>query len=144
MTVREMHWPLNGAAVRWIRGMLVTLCAVLAVLLHHELPAAPTTAAPAAAVHAISGPASTTAAHTTHAGSAGPGSAAHGTDGAACPSMAMQLCSAAGVTAVQLAAPSESPNPAVPTHCTTIAGVDIAGSTNRAPPDLSVLSQLRL
>lgn len=138
-TVRELPWRRTGGAVRWVRGMLVTLCAVLAVLLHHELPSTPVQTAPAAAMHAVSGSASMSAVHS-HADSSGPGAAA---EGAACPLMDMQLCSAAGVTAVQLAAPAESPIPAFPTHRTTAAGVDIARSADRAPPDLSVLSQLR-
>ncbi|MFI1735039.1 DUF6153 family protein [Streptomyces acidicola] len=148
MTVRESPWSKTGTAGHRLSGMLLTLCAVLAVLLHHELPGAPVPTASAPAVHhAMSGPASASAAHT-RAGPPGPDAsaqhtAAAGADGAVCPSMAME-CSAAGVSAVQLAAPPESPVPAVPAEYATVAGVDIARSVNRGPPDLSVLSQLRI
>ncbi|MER6960345.1 DUF6153 family protein [Streptomyces sp. NPDC000618] len=143
MTVRELPWPQTGDAVRWVRGLLVTLCAVVAVLLHHELPDSPVTTMSMATPHAVSGPVSVPAAHP-HTGSSANGAMAHGSDGAACPSMAMQLCTAAGTNAVQLTAPPESPAPTVPTRITELMGADIARSVNRAPPDLSLLSQLRI
>lgn len=58
--------------------------------------------------------------------------------------MAMQLCTAAGVSTLQLVAPPESPTATFPTRITVLTGVDIARSVNRAPPDLSLLSQLRI
>ncbi|MER6093186.1 DUF6153 family protein [Streptomyces bluensis] len=148
MTVRESPWSRTGIAGRRLCGMLLTLCAVLAVLVHHELPGAPVTTASAPAAHAMPGPTSASAAHT-HAGSTGPDaaaqpSAAHGAGGAACPSSMAMECSAAGVSAVQLATPPESPVPAVPAEHATVAGLDIARSVNRGPPDLSVLSRLRI
>lgn len=141
MTVRELL-PRPGGA-RWIRGLLVTLCAVLAVLLHHELPGEPVTTTSVSAAHTMSGALSLPAAHP-HAGSSATGVAAHSSDGAACPSMAMQLCTAVGVNTVQLAAPPESSAPIFPARVAGPAGVDIARSVDRAAPDLSLLSQLRI
>lgn len=144
MTVRESpSWRTDSGSVRCVRGMLVTLCALLAVLLHHELPNTPVMAAPAVAGHSLSASAPASAAHA-HKGATGPSTAADGTHNTACPSMAMQLCTAAGVSSVKLAAPSESPIAAFPTHYATVAGPGIARSVSRAPPDLSVLSQLRI
>ncbi|WP_240797876.1 DUF6153 family protein [Streptomyces sp. F001] len=143
MTVREVQCPQTGGAARWLRGLLVTLCAVLAVLLHHELPGSPLTTMSAAAPHAMTGPAPVPAAHH-HTGSPAAGTAAHGSHGAACPSMAMQLCAAPGVSTVQLAAPPESPAPGFPAQIAALARVGVARSATRAPPDLSFLSQLRI
>ncbi|WP_327318680.1 DUF6153 family protein [Streptomyces sp. NBC_01235] len=142
MTVRNLSWPQTGGAARWVRGVLVTLCAVVAVLLHHGLPDSPVTATSTASPHAMSEPRSAPAAHPHTASPAAV--AAHGSDGASCPSMAMQLCTAAGVSTLQLVAPPESPTATFPTRITVLTGVDIARSVNRAPPDLSLLSQLRI
>ncbi|MEV1066244.1 DUF6153 family protein [Streptomyces sp. NPDC050263] len=144
MTVRKWPWPQTGGAARWVRGLLVTLCAVVAVLLHHELAGSPVTTMSMATPHAMSGPVSVPAAHPHMGSPPSTGAMAHGPDGAACPSMAMQLCAAAGVDAVQLTAPPESPAPTVPARIAELTGVDIARSVNRAPPDLSLLSQLRI
>lgn len=143
MTVREFPWPQTGAATRWVRAMLVTLCAVIAVLLHHGLSDSPATAMPTAP-HVMPGPVSAPAAHL-HTVSPAAGVAVHGFDGASCPSMAMQLCTAAGVNGgVQLTAPSESAAPPLPPPPAARTGVGIARSVNRAPPDLSLLSPLRI
>ncbi|MDH6431703.1 hypothetical protein M2158_000180 [Streptomyces sp. SAI-144] len=143
MTVGE-PLPRFGGAARWTRGLLVTLCAVLAVLLHHELPDAPVTTMSASAAHTMPGSPSLPAAHS-HTGSpAAAGAVVHGSDGAACPSMAMQLCTAAGVHVVQLTAPPESPAPAFSVPVAVHAGVDAARSVSRAPPDLSLISLLRI
>lgn len=141
-TVGELL-PQPGGAARWIRGLLVTLCAVLAVLLHHQLPDAPVTTMSASAVHAVQGSPSLPAAHSP-TGSPAAGVVVHGSDGADCPSMAMQLCAAAGVHVVQLPAPPESPAPAFSVPVAVLAGVDVARSVSRAPPDLSALSLLRI
>ncbi|MEU6259425.1 DUF6153 family protein [Streptomyces sp. NPDC047043] len=139
MTARRIPGSQPGGTARWVGGLLVTLCAVLAVLLHHELPDAPVAKMSAAAMQAM--PGSPSDVHF-HAGATGQGTSAHG--GNACPSMGMEHCSAAGVTALQLAAPSHSPVQAVPAQHTAIALVHVAPATDRAPPDLSVLSQLRI
>ncbi|MGX1471997.1 UNVERIFIED_CONTAM: hypothetical protein RKD50_000805 [Streptomyces canus] len=142
MTVGE-SLPRLGGAARWTRGLLVTLCAVLAVLLHHELPDAPVTTMWASAAHTMPGSPSLSASHS-HTGSpAAAGAVVHGS-GAACPSMAMPLCTAAGVHVVQLTAPPESPAPAFSVPVAVHAGVDAARSASRAPPDLSLLSVLRI
>ncbi|MFI7503635.1 DUF6153 family protein [Streptomyces sp. NPDC049687] len=143
MTVRESPWPRTGGAALWARGLLVTLCAVVAVLLHHGLFDSPVTTMSAAAPHTMSGPVAAAAAHP-HTGSPAAGVAAPDADGAACPSMAMQLCTAAGVNAVQLTAPRESAAPPLPPLIAALSVVGIARSVNRAPPDLSLLSQLRI
>ncbi|MFI5682077.1 DUF6153 family protein [Streptomyces cellulosae] len=142
MTVGELL-PQPGGAARWIRGLLVTLCTVFAVLLHHELPGAPVTTMSASAAHTMPGSPSLPAAHS-HTGSPAVGVVVHGSDGAACPSMAMQLCTATGIHVVQLTAPPESPAPAFSVPVAVLAGVDAARSVSRAPPDLSVLSLLRI
>ncbi|MEU0042730.1 DUF6153 family protein [Streptomyces werraensis] len=124
--------------------MLVTLSATLAVLVHHELAASPVAATSAMAAHTMSHSASMSTTHT-QASSPGQAIAQAAADIALCPSMAMQLCSTANITAVQLAAPPESPLPAVPAEDAAVAGVvDAAHAVSRAPPDLSVLSQLRI
>lgn len=155
MTVREFPWLPAGGVVRWVRGMFVTLCAVLAVLVHHDLSqvpiasasvtagSAPGASASAMAGHAMHHSASMSAPHT-QPESVGQNTLTGGPDGTACSSLVMQHCSTANVTAVQIAAPSESPIPAVPIQYATVAGVDLARSVSRAPPDLSVLSQLRI
>jgi hypothetical protein len=146
MTVRE--WPRHGTggAARWVRGLLVTLCAVVAVLLHHGLCDAPVTAMPTAGPHAMAAPVPVPAAQPrTGPPATGPvAPVAHGSDGAACPSMDMQVCMSAGANAVQLTAPPESPMAAFPVRTAELTGVDIARSVHRAPPDLSLLSLLRI
>ncbi|WP_405531166.1 DUF6153 family protein [Streptomyces canus] len=142
MTVGELL-PQPGGAARWIRGLLLALCAVLAVLLHHELPDTPVTTMSASAAHTMPGSPSHPAAHH-RTGSPAAGVVAHGSDGAACPSMAMQLCTAAGVHVVQLPAPPKSPAPAFSVPVAVLAGVDVARSVSRPPPDLSLLSLLRI
>jgi hypothetical protein len=155
MTVREFPWLPTGGVVRWVRGMFVTLCAVLTVLVHHDLSHAPVASVSAMAGHAPVASASAIAGHAMHhsapasapqtqTDSAGQNTLTGSPDGTACSSMAMQHCSTANVTALQIAAPSESPIPAVPIQYATVAGVDLARSVGRAPPDLSVLSQLRI
>ncbi|MFC4506220.1 MULTISPECIES: DUF6153 family protein [Streptomyces] len=143
MTVRELPWPQTGVAARWVRGLLVALCTVVAVLFHHGLTDAPVTSMSTASPHAMPGPVSAPAEHP-HTGSPAAGVAAHGSDGASCPSMEMQLCTAAGISAIQLVAPPQSSTATFPTRITVLSGVDIARSVNRAPPDLSLLSQLRI
>lgn len=142
MTVRELPLPQTGGTARWVRGVLFTLCAVIAVLLHHGLSDSPVTAMPTAP-HVMSGPVSASAAHL-HTGSPAAGVAVHGFDGASCPSMAMQLCTAAGINDIQITAPPESAALPVAPLIAAGTGVGTARSVNRAPPDLSLLSQLRI
>jgi Family of unknown function (DUF6153) len=138
-----------GGVARRTRGLLLTLCAVLAVLLHHELPDAPVTtmSAPvttmsASAAHTMPESSSLPAAHSSM-GAPAAGVVVHGS-GATCPSMAMQLCAAAGVNVVQLTAPPKSPVPDFSVPLAVLTGVDAARSASRAAPDLSLLSLLRI
>ncbi|MFF3817644.1 hypothetical protein ACFYYD_13695 [Streptomyces bluensis] len=156
MTLREFPWLPTGGVLRWVRGMFVTLCAVLAVLVHHDLShvpvasasataeRAPVASASAMAGHSMHRPTSMPATHTRTDSAADQSTLSGSPDSTACSSMVMQHCSTANVTAVEIAAPSESPIPAVPFDYATVAGADIARSVSRAPPDLSVLSQLRM
>jgi len=144
MTLREFPRPRTGGTVRRLGGALLTLCALIAVLLHHELPNAPVATVRTSVMHTEPHLASMPATTHTRAGSAVTHTRADGTDGADCPCMCTHLCSAAGITAVQLAAPPESPLPVFPAPHSTVAGGDAARSVGRAPPDLSVLSQLRI
>jgi hypothetical protein len=108
MTVREFPWLPTGGVVRWVRGMFVTLCAVLAVLVHHDLSHVPVASASATSERAPVASASAMAGHTHHSA---PMSATHtqtdsaeentltgSPDGTACSSMVMQHCSTANVT----------------------------------------------
>jgi hypothetical protein len=166
MTAREVlasrtHDP--GGVVRWTRAAVIALFAALAVLVHHETAAAAIASTPSSAVHVMPGMQGMVMAD----GAAGQGlgmsahahgnaaaqaaevtsgaPAADGTDGPACSGMAMQHCAPASVDAVKLAPPAESRvtwdadpcNAAVPNP-------KAAGTVGRAPPDLSVLSQLRI
>ena len=132
-----------GGVGRRGRGVLVTLSAVLALLVHHEISCAQDASPSVTAGHAM--PATTVS--VTHA-QAGSSERGRPTDAAedvtACPSMAMQDCSAASVGSVQLTAPAESPVPAVSADYASITRVDLVRSVSRAPPDLSVLSRLRI
>ncbi|MFL5995546.1 MAG: DUF6153 family protein [Streptomyces sp.] len=141
MTVGESPAGPGGAA-RWTRGLLIALCAVLAVLLHHELPDAPVTTMSASAAHTMPECSSLPAAHSS-TGSPAAGVVVHGS-GAACPSMAMQLCTAAGVNVVQLTSPPKSPVPAFSVPLGVLTGVDLERSASRASPDFSLLSLLRI
>jgi hypothetical protein len=102
---------------RWTRVAVIALLAALAVLVHHETSAVPM---------AIS---------------------ADGTacDGMACGGTAMQHCSTASLEIVKLAPPAQSPVPqGRAAHDVLTSRAKAAGTTGRAPPDLSVLSQLRI
>jgi hypothetical protein len=123
---------------RVVCAAVVAVLAALALLAHHELSAPPT------------GPASTSAGHVMRPGTTMPAAVtgeppAAEVDHAACSGMAMQHCSAAGVEVVKLRAPVETPvlwSAAAAEAVTT--GPEAAGTAERAPPDLSVLSQLRI
>lgn len=167
MTVREAPVPRTRAslgAVRWTRGAVIALFAALAVLVHHETAAAALAPTMSSAVHVMPGMPGAAMA----GGSAGQAMAmsshAHGgaaaqpaeptvaaaapslsDDGPACNGMVMQHCASASVDAVKLVPPTESwvPKGLAP-HDVATAGTEAAGTVGRAPPDLSVLSQLRI
>ncbi|MGW1713752.1 hypothetical protein [Streptomyces sp. NPDC002156] len=143
----------RAGVVRWARGVVIALCAALAVLVHHETVAVAVTSMPSAphAGHVMPGmafspsavamPMRSAAAHT-HVLGASP--SAHSSPHSACATSGMQHCSTASIEVVKLAVPSpghagQSANPDQ-VH----AGPVSAGTIGRAPPDLSVLSQLRI
>ncbi|GAA3771386.1 hypothetical protein GCM10022403_003390 [Streptomyces coacervatus] len=143
----------RGAALRWTRGAVITLLAVLAVLVHHETAAALTTHVPAmraaetssvASMHHSSAPAVPVHAsgHTTPPGVAAPVAS---DDNGACSGTQMQHCSAAGVDTMKLAPPHQPSIGCAPVLSPGAAvGRDVPGTTGRSPPDLSVLSRFLL
>ncbi|MDX3308138.1 hypothetical protein P1S61_03250 [Streptomyces sp. ME08-AFT2] len=154
MAIRTAHSG-GGMAVRWAYGVFLTLCVALAVLVHHETSmtsvmsmttASPTSVsarmpAPAHAAHAMAD-----AAHAM-AGKAAPSaseSSAHGVDSGACAMPGMQHCTTASVGSVQLAAPGQSTFDPPADLERAAEGRVPASAVGRAPPDLSVLSQLRI
>ncbi|MGC9539034.1 DUF6153 family protein [Streptomyces sp. UG1] len=128
-------------AVRWAQAAVIALLAAVAVLMHHETTAVPTGSHPSSAAHA------------TVPERAMPGSLAappaapakSSADDPACSGTAMQHCTAASLEAVKLPMPVRAfatDNLAAPGAAAT--GAKAAGTVERAPPDLSVLSQLRI
>lgn len=145
--------------VRRARGALLVLCAVLAalaVLAHHETTSVPADHSPMSAAHtaAVHGMAVHTAVHGTAApGTAAPGmrtaalagtpAPAHGPGG--CATAGAQHCASAGVvSAPLLAVPGEHGLAPLAGPARAMAGRVPAGTTGRAPPDLSVLSRLHI
>ena len=145
MTIRAAR---GGTAVRWTYGVFLTLCVVLAVLVHHEMPAMDSSAMPRAAhpdhamAHAMSdSTAPSVPGATAHSRS---GATAHSAD-SVCAMPGMQHCGAAGVDSLQLAAPHRTAFDPLAKPLQAAAGrAPGAAATDRAPPDLSVLSQLRI
>ncbi|MET9819272.1 MULTISPECIES: DUF6153 family protein [unclassified Streptomyces] len=144
----------GGRAVRWTYGVFLTLCVALAVLVHHETAATGaahmTSASSMSAMDASSVPSVVHARHTT---SATPNEAAsatwepsstHSADTGPCSAPGMQHCTAASVGSVPLAVPEEAGVPLLADRQRNPAGRVPASTVGRAPPDLSVLSQLRI
>ncbi|MFF5494099.1 DUF6153 family protein [Streptomyces aquilus] len=150
MTGRGASTPRNRARQgvgRVVCAAVVAVIAALAVLAHHELSAPSTGPASASAGHVMTLGTTMPAHDTSAAGqvvvtavpSAGEGHQA------GCSETAVQHCSAAGVEVVKLRAPVRTPvlwNPPAPEAVAT--APEAAGTVERAPPDLSVLSQLRI
>ncbi|MGW1375541.1 hypothetical protein ACWD6P_14870 [Streptomyces sp. NPDC002446] len=140
----------RAGAVRWAGGVVLALLAALAVLIHHET-AAITASPPRSAAHAghampamghpSPAPHAAAADHTDLHGTPAP---AHGADGSACTDPGMQHCTTASVEVFQLDVPSQghAAQPADPYRAGP--GALPAGTVSRAPPDLSVLSRLRI
>ncbi len=157
MAIRAAHS--GGRAVRWTYGVFLTLFVALAVLVHHEtaamgashvmsassMPAMDASSMPAAA-HAGQ-PSASHAAHVMP-GEAAPAawesSSAHSIDAGGCAAPGMQHCTTASIASVQLAAPAENEFSLLADLRETAPGRSPAGTVGRAPPDLSVLSQLRI
>ncbi|MFG2472899.1 hypothetical protein ACGFXB_46995 [Streptomyces canus] len=128
----------GGIAVRWAYGVFLTLCVALAVLVHHETFA--TVVSPMrGAAHA----AHANAAGTSHAHHAR-GSSTHSADAGGCAMPGMQHCTTASVDSVQLAPPGRSAlDPSADLRQAPV-GHAPGATVGRSPPDLSVLSQLRI
>ncbi|MFC8094846.1 hypothetical protein [Streptomyces sp. NPDC057301] len=143
------------------RAAVIALLAALAVLIHHETVAAAIGPTSSSAAHAMTPgmvmadshptPATNMSAHA-HGSTAAQGAeptaavpAMNRADGLACSGMAMQHCSTASFEVVNLAPPAQTPVPWGLTATGAVtAGPKSAGNVDRAPPDLSVLSQLRI
>ncbi|MGW4105081.1 DUF6153 family protein [Streptomyces sp. NPDC004976] len=153
MVIRTAHG--GGIAVRWAYGVFLTLFVALAVLVHHETSTTSVMSMTSASPTSVSArmPASAHAAHAmadaaqAMAGEAAPSaseSSAHGVDSGACAMPGMQHCSTTIVGSVQLTAPGQSTFD-LPVGLERAAeGRVPASAVGRAPPDLSVLSQLRI
>ncbi|MDW4907834.1 hypothetical protein RB628_21380 [Streptomyces sp. ADMS] len=145
----------RASAVCWAHGAVIALLAALAVLIHHETAAitAPRVqhATPSTqAGHAMPGMASSSAAavpqgpaadHTDTLDAPAP---SHGVDGSACADPGMQHCTTASVDTVKLAPPPQRDGRQAASAYQAKPGRLPAGTISRAPPDLSVLSQLRI
>nr|WP_181411658.1 DUF6153 family protein [Streptomyces sp. F2] len=149
MAIRAAHS--GGRAVRWAYGVFLTLFVALAVLVHHETAAmgashvTSTSSMPTMDASSMTG-----AAHAAHvmpgeeAQTAWEPSSAHSADTGGCAAPGMQHCTTASVASVQLAAPAENDFSLLPDLRESAPGLTPAGTVGRAPPDLSVLSQLRI
>ena len=142
----------RAGAVHWARGAVIALCAALAVLVHHETAAIAVTSAPSGphAGHVMQGMASSPASAmpmssaSGHTDVPGASASAHSSPHSSCATAGMQHCTTASLEVVKLAVPpqglaGQSANP-----YQARSGPVSAGTIGRAPPDLSVLSQLRI
>ncbi|MFE9437958.1 DUF6153 family protein [Streptomyces sp. NPDC006602] len=127
----------GGTTVRWVYGVLLTLCVTLAVLVHHETFAMDSSSM-ASAVHATHAMPDETAPTASH------DSSHSADDDGGCATPWMQHCATAGVDSVQLAPPAQAAfDPPADLRQAVVARAPGA-TVGRAPPDLSVLSQLRI
>ncbi|MEU5112912.1 DUF6153 family protein [Streptomyces longwoodensis] len=135
----------GGIAVRWAYGVFLTLCVALAVLVHHETSAMGVSSMPSAA-HAVM-PGMAHAAHVMldeTAPSVSDGSSRSADDNGACAAPGMQHCATATIDSVQLAVPAQVAFDPLANRSQAVAGPTPGATVGRAPPDLSVLSQLRI
>ncbi|MCF1593212.1 hypothetical protein [Streptomyces muensis] len=129
----------------WARAALIALLAAFAVLVHHESPAVPVGPAASPAAHVMTPAGHESAAARAAEPIAAALSTAISAHGPACDGMPLQHCSTASLEVVKLAPPARSPAPQDPAaHEAVTSGATAAGTVGRAPPDLSVLSQLRI
>ncbi|ALV33092.1 hypothetical protein [Streptomyces sp. CdTB01] len=156
MTIRTARG--GGTTVRWVYGVFIALCAALAVLVHHETAAMG--ASPVMSVSSAMDTSSMSAAmapssmpSTAHAGHvmadegtslAWQPSSPNTADTGGCAAPGMQHCATASVDSAQLAVPAENEFSPLVDLRYVAAGRAPAGVVERAPPDLSVLSQLRI
>jgi hypothetical protein len=146
---------------RWTRAAVIALFAALAVLIHHEAMATPMAPSPSSAVHVMPGGmvmagdpaprAMEMSGHAHGAAVAEPSAAAlaepaaGGSVSAACAGMGMQHCAPVSVDEVTLVPPADSSvSGDLHVYGAAVHGAAPAGAVGRAPPDLSVLSQLRI
>ncbi|MER5436121.1 hypothetical protein [Streptomyces sp. NPDC002588] len=155
MTIRTARG--GDTTVRWVYGAFIALCAALAVLVHHETAAMGASPVPgasstmdAASMSAMGASPMAGAAHAGHVmpdegnpTSWGP-SSPNTDDTGGCAAPGMQHCSTTTVDSVQLAAPGENEVTPLADLREAAAGRTPATAVGRAPPDLSVLSQLRI
>jgi hypothetical protein len=143
----------RAGAVRWVRGAVIALCAALAVLVHHETAAIAVTSMPSAphARHAMPGMASSSSAvampmksAAAHTDMLGASPSVHSSPHNACAAPGMQHCTTASIEVVKLAVPSQGYAGQSANPYQAQASPVSAGTIGRAPPDLSVLSQLRI
>jgi hypothetical protein len=139
-----------GGAVRWARSAVIALCAALAVLVHHETAAAAVStmhtamhgmSVPGRAASSVDAPPMGPSAG--HAEMLGADPAAPSSDDGSCASD-MQHCATAGVDTVKLPVPPPGRTERIPQPYGVVVGPVLPGVVGRAPPDLSVLSQLRV
>ncbi|WP_327726996.1 hypothetical protein OG250_06410 [Streptomyces sp. NBC_00487] len=136
-------------------AVLIAALVVLVVLVHHET-AAITSAPPRHAAssphtgHAMPGTTSSSAAALPH-GSApvhtdglDAPAPVHGADGSACADGGMQHCASATIEVSKLPVPPPGSPPPTANPQQVQTGRLLAGTVGRAPPDLSVLSRLRI
>ncbi|WP_328478523.1 DUF6153 family protein [Streptomyces sp. NBC_00377] len=135
----------GGTTVRWVCGVFIALCAALAVLVHHETAAMATASVPRASSMSMTG-----AAHAGHvmpdvgAPTSWEPSSPNTDETGGCATPGMQHCATASVDSVQLAVPAENEFSPLADLREAMAGRAPAAAVGRAPPDLSVLSQLRI
>ncbi|MFI7102465.1 DUF6153 family protein [Streptomyces sp. NPDC050161] len=135
----------RGSAARFAFAALLAVCVAVAVLIHHEMPmlAAPPASASGHAAHAVmdetADEKAPSAAEPTVANSS---ERSAGAAGCAAPGTAH--CNAAGIDSVQLAVPDQGVLDPFADLRSAAAGRVPGGVASRAPPDLSVLSVLRI
>lgn len=132
----------RAAAVRWAHGTVIALLVALAALIPHDTAAI--TATPLR--HAVPSP---------HSGHPVPGTGyaapmprgstpAHGTNGGTNAVAGVQHCTTGNVEMLKLPVPPQGPPPPTTDPYRAQPGPLPTGTVGRAPPDVSVLSQLRI
>lgn len=149
MAIRAAHS--GGRVVRWAYGVFLALCVALAVLVHHETVATGAShLMSASSMPAMDATPMPGAAHAGHVmpdeatSTAGEPSSSHSIDTGGCAAPGMQHCTTASISSVQLVAPGENEFSPLTDLPEAVSVPVPTGTVGRAPPDLSVLSQLRI
>ena len=146
MAIRAAHS--GGGAVRWTYGAFLALCVALAVLVHHETVTSRMMGA--SAVPALDAASTRGADHAAHVmpGKSSPttwdASSAHNADAGGCAEPGMQHCTTASLGTAPLAVPGETGVALLVDLRERTQERTSSGTVGRAPPDLSVLSLLRI